>query len=74
MALFKFPSRKPNSAAAPAAPPANRPKTLADLEQEINAAQPVMKPYRMEPQPARRRSGFGGKFFFLLLLLGRVIN
>ncbi|MBD1910762.1 hypothetical protein [Leptolyngbya sp. FACHB-8] len=40
------------------------------MEQEINAAQPVMKPYRMEPQPARRRSGFGGKFFFLLLLLG----
>lgn len=71
MGLFKFSFRKQSkSAATPAAPLVKRPKTLADLEREIEAAQPVLKTYKLEPSPKRRRSGFGGKLFFLLLLLG----
>lgn len=71
MGLFKFSFRKQSSSAAPpAAPLVKRPKTLADLEREIEAAQPVLKTYKLEPSSKRRRSGLGIKLFFGLVLLG----
>jgi len=71
MALFKFSFRKKtNPPAAPAAPLVQRPKTLAELEQEINAGQPVLKTYRMDPSSGRRKSGLGGKLLFFFLLVG----